>query len=489
MSATEWKFVPVEPTIEMVAALGFDGDVDMTIGHGAISAEIVSVYTNMLDAAPVQPSVESLLENWTPSDQQAFARFRDEHFPGEMSSYAIQSLGLAWKDGQANASTEVPQYTGTGSDTLDCILGVGGFASFGPLDAQPAAHLTIPGALEWDGDNGTHGADGESRIHCESAYDDAKEACAEIERAGAPGDVIREMNDELVDLRTELDDYKSKWLANCEALKLLGIHARHAEKLVKICREKLEVDSVGKGFIEALDGFIGALARDDNTHGESKAAPSGNYVQPVPEHCDRITWRGSYYHLPPAPVEEFPNCDYCGIIPDYHPWHGSGVINGTESPHIHACNECRHKLPAPISAYTAVDMTTAAAGGFRDGQAELCAVLNQAYMALIGYLPGHRNELTDSAIAACSAILFPVEAKAACSRCGDWGHIETEDSAYDCPECGPSVVERAVEAGVMNPPSKPKTCIECDQPYCHGVCVERGDQDYDRDQAAKGGDQ
>lgn len=61
-----------------------------------------------------------------------------------------------------------PSTPGTGSDALDCILGVGGFASFGPLDAQPAAHLTIPGALEWDGDNGTHGvvgthsADGES---------------------------------------------------------------------------------------------------------------------------------------------------------------------------------------------------------------------------------------------------------------------------------------------------------------------------------------
>jgi hypothetical protein len=36
--------------------------------------------------------------------------------------------------------------------------------------------------------------------------------------------------------------------------------------------------------------------------------------------------------------------------------------------------------------------------------------------------------------------------------------------------------------------AKQKTCIECDQPYCHGVCVERGDQDYDRDQAEKGGD-
>ena len=77
---------------------------------------------------------------------------------------------------------------------------------------------------------------------------------------------------------------------------------------------------------------------------------------------------------------------------------------------------------------------------------------------------------------------------AKCEACGGWGHIETEDSAHDCPECGPSVIERAVEAGVMNAQSKPKTCIECDQPYCHGVCVERGDQDYDRDQAVKGGE-
>ena len=34
---------------------------------------------------------------------------------------------------------------------------------------QPSAHLAIPGALEWDGDNGTHSADGESRAHGESS--------------------------------------------------------------------------------------------------------------------------------------------------------------------------------------------------------------------------------------------------------------------------------------------------------------------------------
>jgi hypothetical protein len=34
--------------------------------------------------------------------------------------------------------------------------------------------------------------------------DDAKDACAEVERTGTPGSVIREMNDELADLRARL---------------------------------------------------------------------------------------------------------------------------------------------------------------------------------------------------------------------------------------------------------------------------------------------
>lgn len=29
-------------------------------------------------------------------------------------------------------------------------------------------------------------------------------------------------------------------------------------------------------------------------------AAVGCFVQPIPAHCDRITWRGSYYHLPIA---------------------------------------------------------------------------------------------------------------------------------------------------------------------------------------------
>jgi len=50
-----WKLVPVEPTMEMIAALGFDGAVDMAIGHAAISKGIEDAYTVMLAVAP-QPA-------------------------------------------------------------------------------------------------------------------------------------------------------------------------------------------------------------------------------------------------------------------------------------------------------------------------------------------------------------------------------------------------------------------------------------------------
>ena len=41
----------------------------------------------------------------------------------------------------------------------------------------------------------------------------------------------------------------------------------------------------------------------------------------------------------------YPPCDYCGIVPDHHPWHGSGLLSGVENRHIHACDACRGRLP------------------------------------------------------------------------------------------------------------------------------------------------
>jgi len=359
MSATEWKFVPVEPTSEQRLAVCMHPDL------------AAALYRSMIKAAPVPPSIESLLENWTPSDQQAFATFLKGRFPAELDSYAIQSLGSAWKDGQANASPEVPQCTGTGSDSLDCILGVGGFASFGPLDAQPAAHLTIPGALEWDGDNGTHSADGESRDDGESAL------------LAAAGEHVEEHLSKQIDILT---------------INLNSVRAQLAS-----------TEQSRRSFFDLSKDLEKRLAERD--------ALLRRCLMAVREqHCDE--------------------------------------------------GEADFDLPATL-------------------MAEIDAAL--------------------------SSIVEPGK----CESCGDWGHIETEDSAHDCPECGPSVIERAVEAGVMNAPkqyaaddipdftpgsgnkakrriaaieaAKQKTCIECDQPHCPGVCVERGDQDYDRDQAAKGG--
>ena len=37
-------------------------------------------------------------------------------------------------------------------------------------------------------------------------------------------------------------------------------------------------------------------------------------------------------------------CDYCNAETQ-DPWHGSGMLNGVESRHIHACDQCRNLLP------------------------------------------------------------------------------------------------------------------------------------------------
>lgn len=67
--------------------------------------------------------------------------------------------------------------------------------------------------------------------------DDAIDACAEVERTGTPGDVIREMNDELACLRTDAERfqfiaqdaessleriYGDNWLAVVDALMGMG---------------------------------------------------------------------------------------------------------------------------------------------------------------------------------------------------------------------------------------------------------------------------
>jgi len=76
--------------------------------------------------------------------------------------------------------------------------------------------------------------------------------------------------------------------------------------------------------------------------------PSGEVINVSRRHA-LATLRDLLAQPAPQPHAEpcsYPPCDYCGITPDYHPWHGSGMINGVENRHIHACEGCRGKLPA-----------------------------------------------------------------------------------------------------------------------------------------------
>lgn len=53
-----WKLVPMEPTIEMIAALGFGGDTDLAIGHGSISFELAASYRAALSSSPPPPTAD-----------------------------------------------------------------------------------------------------------------------------------------------------------------------------------------------------------------------------------------------------------------------------------------------------------------------------------------------------------------------------------------------------------------------------------------------
>lgn len=264
----------------------------------------------------------------------------------------------------------------------------------GKCSMPKPANLTIPGALEWDGDNGTHGvvgthsADGESRADGESS---------ELERL--------------------------------------------KEKLEAIRARPNSIDhSAGAKIPNALDAW-------------GRPVPqylpydfSGNPGASATQYCNGWNDSGSYWKNHVIDIE-------------------AQLANTEQS--RRSFFDLSQDLEKRLAERDALI-------------AKVRAKLGEDWLDRYAGLDETREEI--------DIFLSDVAATTTCESCGDWGHIETEDSAHDCPECGPSVIERAVEDGVMNAPSKPKTCIECDQPYCHGVCVERGDQDYDRDQAAKGGD-
>lgn len=265
---------------------------------------------------------------------------------------------------------------------------------------QPAAHLTIPGALEWDGDNSTHGADGESRAHSESAY-------TAVDMTTAAADGFRD------GLAAFSADGKRNVLA--EVFFQKGDEPFICAVRGRICVEQLE--AAQRDFRENLP--------DELEQGD------GIYT------FDFFYEKGQYDDM-----------GRCEIAPGW-----------------------------------GFDFVSYAAFEAADEEESTPAADEPRIDDIPDFTPGSGNKAKRriAAIEAAKAESFPCWS---CSKPVTMEERATEDG--DCPHCS---VELDLEDWPKAKVNKPKTCIECDQPYCHGVCVERGDQDYDRDQAAKGGEQ
>ena len=208
--SNEWKWVPVILTDAMREAYE---------RHSIAPVGPISKfgYEAMLDAAPVAPAIESMLETWTAQDQEAFANFLAAHFPAEMDSFAIQSLGSAWKDGQSNAAPVPPK-----------------------AEAQPVRWMR-------------EGVDGDE--YCEKPfttdwtplYDHAN--AAEVERLRVENDQLRDARDQIATNYNTLSFTAEKRMKELETLR-----AHLAEFLD--CPYVLEEATIPRGGIEVAPNQV-----------------------------------------------------------------------------------------------------------------------------------------------------------------------------------------------------------------------------------------
>lgn len=244
---------------------------------------------------------------------------------------------------------------------------------------QPAAHLTIPGALEWDGDNGTHGADGESRVHGEhktASYQPNYQRMYHMavmsliavgEAAGVRGEDQLNGSLEIIVAIEKLKDRRKKAQALLECSQ--G-DMRQADKIM--ARQRVELantEQSRRSFFDLSQDLEKRLAERDAL----LRSKSGDLIQ----YAARLLG---------APLREL-----------------NGLID------------------------------------------EGARMTRPRVEAAVDFADSHMKDVA-------------VQIR----------HIADALSA-------------------IAKPAKQKTCIECESEYCHGVCVERGDEHYDRDQAQKGG--
>lgn len=244
---------------------------------------------------------------------------------------------------------------------------------------KPAAHLTIPGALEWDGDNGTHSADGESRGHGEhktASYQPNYQRMYHMavmsliavgEAAGVRGEDQLNGSLEIIVAIEKLKDRRKKAQALLECSQ--G-DMRQADKIM--ARQRVELantEQSRRSFFDLSQDLEKRLAERDAL----LRSKSGDLIQ----YAARLLG---------APLREL-----------------NGLID------------------------------------------EGARMTRPRVEAAVDFADSHMKDVA-------------VQIR----------HIADALSA-------------------IAKPAKQKTCIECESEYCHGVCVERGDEHYDRDQAQKGG--
>lgn len=81
-------------------------------------------------------------------------------------------------------------------------------------------------------------------------------------------------------------------------------------------------------------------------------------------------------------------CDICHVVVT-DPWHGSGVLNGKVSKHIHACDDCRDKLPAAGFRYVWLDTMK----GFSQSWNSLAPTGPLSLESLKGFLDEHPEKI------------------------------------------------------------------------------------------------
>jgi hypothetical protein len=268
---------------------------------------------------------------------------------------------------------------------------------------QPAAHLAIPGALELDGDNGTHGADGESRAH-----GDSNESNKVVARP------VVMTTQERIDWMSKNDpDLWADWM---------GDNSITSRMLPCWMTENGVPLHAGSGESSAAIATLQSLG---------------------------YAYNGGQHWKPP--IGQAPRFD---LIDDLRT-----QLASTEQSR-RSFFDLSQDLEKRLAERDAL---------LRSKSGDLI----QYAARLLGAPLRELNGLIDEG----SRMTRPrVEAAV------DFADSHMKDVAVQ-------IRHIADALSAITKPAKPKTCIECDQPYCHGVCVERGDQDYDRDQAAKGGEQ